>query len=68
MDKLGKLIYNEPSLLYYYKGVVPCPPLQMVDNVLGIQKCSPKSLGKENKLCLDLKVHGSTMVESKSEN
>jgi hypothetical protein len=30
MDKLGKLIYNNPSLLYYYKGVVACPPLQMV--------------------------------------
>ena len=94
MDKLGKLIYNEPGLLYYYKGVVACPPLQMVDDVLGIQKCSPKSLhlnttvntfmeleklnlskskchkihiGKENKLCPELKVHGSTMAESKSE-
>ena len=23
MDKLGKIAYNNPSLLYYYKGVVP---------------------------------------------
>ena len=22
MDKLGKLMYNKPELLYYYKGVV----------------------------------------------
>ena len=44
MDKLGKLVYKNPNLLYYYKGVVACPPLQMVDDILGIQKCSPKSL------------------------
>ena len=94
MDKLGKLIYNKPSLLYYYKGTVECPPLQMVDDILGIQKCSPKSLqlnttvntfmelekltlskskchkihiGRANKDCPDLKVHGETMKDSKSE-
>ena len=42
MDKLGQLAYSKPELLYYYKGVVATPPLQMVD-VLGIQKCSAKS-------------------------
>ena len=42
--KLGKLIYNDkPELLYYYKGVVGTPPLQMVDDILGIQQCSTKS-------------------------
>ena len=44
LDKLGKLVYNNPDLLYYYKGVVPCPPLQMVDDVLAVQKCSASSL------------------------
>ena len=44
MDKLGKLAYSNPQLLYYYKGVVACPPLQMVDDVLGVQKCSPLSV------------------------
>ena len=44
LDKLGKLVYNNPGLLYYYKGVVPCPPLQMVDDVLAVQKCSASSL------------------------
>ena len=40
MEKLGKLIYNEkPELLYYYKGLVGTPPLQMVDDILGIQEC-----------------------------
>ena len=44
MDKLGKLAYNNPDLLYYYKGVVGTPPLQMVDDILALQKCSNKSL------------------------
>ena len=43
MDKLGKLIYTRPDLLYHYKGTVAVPPLQMVDDILGIQKCSPQS-------------------------
>ena len=45
MDKLGKLLYRDkPELLYYYKGLVGTPPLQMVDDILGIQKCNNKSL------------------------
>ena len=43
MDKLGQYVYNNPELLYYYKGVVATPPLQMVDDVMGIQRCSKKS-------------------------
>ena len=45
MDKLGKVVYKErPELLFYYKGLVGTPPLQMVDDILGIQQCSSKSL------------------------
>ena len=44
MDKLGKLAYKNPQLLYMYKGVVACPPLQMVDDILGVQNCSPQSV------------------------
>ena len=44
MDKLGKIAYNNPQMLYYYKNLVGTPPLQMVDDVLAIQKCSDKSL------------------------
>ena len=43
MDKLGKMTYNNPELLYYYKGVVGTPPLQMVDDILALQKCSIRS-------------------------
>ena len=39
MDKLGKYVYNKPDILYYYKDSVPIPPLEMVDDVLAIQKC-----------------------------
>ena len=44
MDKLGRLVYNNPELLYRYKGLVGTPPLQMVDDILGVQKCNNKSL------------------------
>ena len=37
MDKLGKLLYRDkPELVYYYKKLVGTPPLQMVDDILGI--------------------------------
>ena len=41
---MGKIAYNNPQMLYYYKNLVGTPPLQMVDDVLTIQKCSDKSL------------------------
>ena len=44
MDKLGKLAYNNPEILYYYKNLVGIPPLQMVDDIMAIQRCSTKSL------------------------
>ena len=44
MDKLGKLVYSKPELLYYYKGLVEVPTLQMVDDILCIQKCSPQTV------------------------
>ena len=44
MDKLGKIAYNNPEMLFYYKNLVGTPPLQMVDDVMAIQRCSNKSL------------------------
>ena len=43
MGKLGKLAYSKPGLLFICKGVVGCPPLQMVDDLLDLQKCSERS-------------------------
>ena len=38
MDKLGQYCYENPEMLYDYKGVA-VPPLCTVDNILTIQKC-----------------------------
>ena len=35
MDKLGKEAYENPEILYHYKGV-PIPPLGMVDDVVAV--------------------------------
>ena len=43
MEKLGKHMYNNHELMYYYKGLVAVPSLQMVDDVLTITKCSSQS-------------------------
>ena len=44
MDKLAKLVYGDKSLIYNYKGVAEVPPLEMVDDVLTITKCSLTSV------------------------
>ena len=44
MDKLGKLVYNNPHISYKYKGKVVVPPLQMIDDVLTISKCGCTSV------------------------
>ena len=36
MDKLAKMVYEDKSLLYKYKGVAEVPPLEMVDDILTI--------------------------------
>ena len=43
MEKLGKLFYKNPQLMYKYKGKVEIPCLGMVDDLLCVQKCSPQS-------------------------
>ena len=44
MDKLAKSVYKDKTLVYKYKGVAEVPPLEMVDDVLTISKCSITSL------------------------
>ena len=44
MNKLIKLVEENPNLLYLYNGKIPVPPLEMVDDVLGIQKCEATSV------------------------
>ena len=44
MNKLGQQIYNDPNLIYKYKGKEPISSLQMVDDVLTIQKCTNSAI------------------------
>ena len=44
MDKLPKQAYENEALLYKYKGEVLVPPLEMVDDILTIQKCGMASM------------------------
>ena len=39
MDKLGKEVYDNPCLVYKYRGSVDVPPLEMVDNIITTSEC-----------------------------
>ena len=43
-DKLGKLVYSRPELMYKYKGIVAIPPMEMVDDILSVTKCLNQSV------------------------
>ena len=68
MDKLGKLMYSKPDLLYYYKGLVGTPPLQMVDDILGIQRCSSKSLQLNSTINTFINLEKLTLSSKKCHN
>ena len=68
MDKLGQLAYSNPDLCYLYKGIVATPPLQMVDDILGIQKCSRKSLRLNSVINTFIELEKLTLSEKKCHN
>ena len=39
MDKLGKEVYDDPSLVYKYRNMVDVPPLEMVDDIITTSEC-----------------------------
>ena len=93
LDKLSKHVYANKELLYYYKGLVGCPPLQMVDDVLAVQTCNKSQqlntvintfmelekltlsktkchklyMAKNERQCQDMKVHGESVKNTKTE-
>ena len=67
-DKLGKLVYNNPQLLYYYKGLVGTPPLLMVDDILAIQSCSSKSLKVNTAINTFVELEKLSLSKSKCHN
>ena len=44
MDKLCKVFYEDPNLMYKFRGSVPVPPLEMVDDIATISKCGTTSV------------------------
>ena len=68
MDKLSQQIYGNTDLLYYYRGVVPTPPLQMVDDLLGIQKCSRKSVQLNSKINTFIELEKLKLSDKKCHN
>ena len=54
MDKLGKLAYSNPDLLFHYKGVVGIPPLQRVYDILAIHKFSSSHTRHYNLVIIDI--------------
>ena len=49
MDKLGKIKYENPELLYSYKNSVGILALEMVNDIPDIQKCGVDSV-KSNQI------------------
>ena len=68
MDKLGKMAYSNPELLYYYKGVVGTPPLQMVDDIMALQKCNIKSQKVNTVINTFMELEKLTLSCNKSKN
>ena len=44
MDKLGKLKYSNEEMLFKYKGTVGVPAMEMVDDVVDVQKCGNNAI------------------------
>ena len=64
----SKLVYSKPELMYYYKGVVGIPPLQMVDDVMAIQKCSMLSLKLNTNINTFIELEKLTLSKKKCRN
>ena len=50
MDKLAQKLYKENTLLYKYKNSVSVPPLEMIDDIMTVQKCGATSLAMNNEV------------------
>ena len=44
MDKLGKIVYDNPDIAYKYREKVVVPPLEMCDDILTVSKCGSTSV------------------------
>ena len=58
MDKLAKLVYEDENLLYKYKEEVNVGVLQMIDDILTINKC-------ENVAAITMNAEVNAFIETK---
>ena len=67
MGKRAKSVYGQPKLMIKYKGVVPVTPLEMVDDILTILKCSSQSVQTNSVVnsFMDIKCHNVHIGKSK---
>ena len=65
MDKLPKMMYNTPDLLYKYKGEVSVPPLEMVDDILTVKKCGLEALEMNSKVNAFIELKKLKLAEKK---
>ena len=57
---------KNPELLFFYKGKVPVPPLEMVDDVLAIQKCGATSVAINTAINSFMETEKITLSQSKT--
>ena len=65
MDKLGRKAYEDPSLLYTYRGEVQVPPLQMVDDVISASKCGAQVVATNAAVNMLIKLKKLLLSETK---
>ena len=68
LDRLGKLVYSDPKLLFYYKEEIAIPPLEMVDDVLSVQKCGIESSRINQTINTFMESEKLTLSENKCHN
>ena len=65
MDSLGKMAYNNKSIIYKYKKEVEVPPLQMVDDIIAASKCGNQVVETKSVVNIFLKMKKLELSESK---
>ena len=43
LNEIGEKALENPQDIYFYRGIIPTPPLQQIDDLITIKKCQNKS-------------------------
>ena len=66
--QIGEISLQQPRSPYFYKGLVGIPPLQMVDDILAIQKYSMESMKVNKAINTFIELEKLTLSKSKCHN